>query len=229
MNLFFKEMKKIFSDLFNLITNNFWLKFLSLIFAFVLFFIVRTDKETVLEKVLKVKIVTLPSMTVVGPKERNINATIKVRNTFWSVPPTENELVGEVDISSTNPGKINVKIGKENFSKIPKNYYVFIDKPYIEIEIDKVLEKKLKIKPTFIGKPAEGFFVSGIRVFPEQIRVSGGSKEMTKMEHVGTVPINIDGIKETFITDVMIDDLDKSSLFSEKKYANVIINVEKKK
>lgn len=223
-----KEVTSFFKDILGFITHNFLLKFLSFVFALVLFFIVRTDKETVMEKIVKVKLVTLPGMTILGSNERYLNATLKTQNAFLSSPPTENELSGEVDITSNITGKINVKITKENFPHMPKNYFLFIDKPYIEVEVDKLVRKSLQIKPVIIGQPANGFVISNVKVNPEKVVFSGANHELSQTEFINTVPIDIEGIDKTLTTDASFDVGEKASLKSTSKFANVVVTVVEK-
>lgn len=223
-----KELSSFIKDILRFLTHNFWLKFLSLVFSFVLFFIVRTDKETVFEKTVKIKIVTLSNMTVIGSNERYLTASIKIQNAFLSIPPTDNELTGEVDVTNNTVGKINIRVTKENFPHLPKNYFLFIDKPYIEVDLDKVVEKNLEIKPILIGKPLLNYTISKIKIYPKNVLFSGGSRDLEKINFINTVPINIDGIKETLTTDVLLDVKEKASVKSDIKFVNVVIDVNKK-
>lgn len=228
MFLFSKDLSGWIKSILKFVTHNFWLKFLSLVFAFVLFFIVRTDKETIFEKTLRLKIVTLSNMTVVGSNERYLTASIKMQNAFFSIPPTENELTGEIDVTNSVPGKVNIKVTKDNFPHLSKSYFLFIDKPYIEVDLDRLVEKKLQVKTIILGKPAEGFVISNIKILPEKVLFSGANRELEKLESVNTVPINVDGIKESLTTDALLDVVEKNSIKSETRFVNVSINVSKK-
>lgn len=194
------------------LTNNFGLKFLSFAFAIVLFFIVRTDKETIFEKMAKIKIVTLPNMTVIGSEERYINVSVRLQNSIFSIPPTEAELTGEVYITTAIPGKINVKITRENFSRLPKQFAVFIDRPYIEVETDRLIEKNLSVHAVLQGEPATGLVVNSVTTVPEVLKVSGARQELMGLENLNTVPIKIDGATKTLSATVPIDLADKPSL-----------------
>lgn len=228
MILFSKDFGLSIKNILKIITHNFWLKFLSLVFAFVLFFIVRTDKEIIFEKTLRVKIVTLSNMTVIGSDERYLTASIRMKNAFFSIPPTENELTGEIDVTDSNPGKISIKVTKDNFPRLSKSYFLFIEKPYIEVDLDRLIERTLPIKAVILGQPGQGFSVSNIKISPENVLFSGASRELDKLESMNTVPISIDGIKETLTTDALLDVDGKNSVKSKTRLVNVSINVSKK-
>lgn len=219
------------------LTNNFGLKFLSFAFAMVLFFIVRTDKETIFEKMAKIKIVTLPNMTVIGSEERYINVSVRLQNSIFSVPPSDAELTGEVYITTIVPGKVNVKITRENFSRLPKQFAVFIDRPYIEVETDRLIEKNLSVHAVLQGEPAAGLVVNTVTTLPEALKVSGARQELIGLENLNTVPIKIDGANKTFSSTVPIDLTDRPSLkipttsiqvvvtFTAKNLTKMITNV----
>ena len=223
------ESPSLIKYLVGLVTRSFWLKFLSLLFATVLFFIVRTDKEIVYERLAKIKIVTLPNMTILGSNERYISVSVRIQNSLFSIPPTDAELSGEVGITTSSPEKINVKVNRDNFPHLPKHYSLFIERPYIEIETDKLIQKELPVQAVLKGEPGQGVMVSKITVKPNLIKASGAKQELQKLESFNTVPINLDGIKETFTTLVPIDVADKNSLKFPVSSVQVTVNMVNKK
>lgn len=223
------ETRSFFKDLVRLITRSFWLKFLSLLFAIVLFFIVRTNKEVVYERMAKVKIVTMPNMTILGSNERFLNVSVRSQNSLFSIPPTDSELSGEIEVSTTNPEKINIKVTRENFTHLPKQYTLFIERPYVEIETDRLIEKTLPVQVVLKGEPAAGLVISKVTVKPEQIKASGAKQELLKLDTLNTIPINIDGIANTFTTLVPIDINDRNSLKFPTSTVQVVVNLAEKK
>lgn len=223
------ESSSFLKEFMRLLTRSFWLKFLSFIFAIVLFFIVRTDKEVVYERMAKVKIVTLPNMTILGPNERFLNVSVRIQNSLFSIPPTDNELSGEIDIATTASEKITIKVTRENFPHLPKHYTLFIERPYIEVETDKLIEKTLPVQVVLKGEPASGLAVSKVTVKPDQIKVSGASQELLKLDKLNTLPINIDGISNTVTTLIPIDINDRNSLKFPVSTVQVAVNLADKK
>ncbi|MES2613840.1 MAG: CdaR family protein [Bdellovibrionota bacterium] len=218
-----------FKELIRLVTRSFWLKFLSLLFAIVLFFIVRTDKEVVYERMAKVKIVTMPNMTVIGSRERFLNVSVRIQNSLFSVPPTDNELSGEIDVSTTSSEKLNVKVTRENFPNLPKHYTLFIERPYIEIETDKLIEKTVPIQVVLKGDPLPGLAIAKVTVKPDQIKISGAKQDLLRLDTLTTLPINIDGIGNTFTTLIPIDISDKNSLKFPVSSVQVVVDLANKK
>lgn len=219
----------IFKELLKIITNNFWLKILSALFAIVLFFIVRTDKDMSFEKTAKIKLITSPNMIILGQKERTLDVTIRQQNSIFSVAPTEGELTGEIDILSESPGRVRVKVGRDNFPNLPKHYNIFIERPYLDVDIDKIQEKILPIQAVLKGEPHSGLTVEQVKVVPSHIKVSGARQELARTQNLFTVPIIIEGISKNLETDANIELEDSSSISAVDKGVHISITLSPKK
>lgn len=222
------ESSSFFKEFIGIITRSFWLKLLSFLFSVVLFFIVRTDKEVVYDRMARIKITTAPSMTVVGPSEHFLNVSVRVQNSLFSVPPTDAELSGEVSVLASLPEKISVKISRDNFPYLPKQYALFIERPYFDVEIDKLAEKNVPVQVVLKGEPAAGLGIGKVLVVPDQVRVAGGKQELATLESLVTQPINIDGIQNTLTSLVPMDINEKSSLKIPVSSVQVVVSVKPK-
>lgn len=208
----------------NVIANNFWLKILSIVFAIVIFFIVRTDKDLSFDKVATVKLKTSSSsMIILGSKERSLDVTIRQQNSIFSISPSDNELLGEIDIVNQAPGRIRVKISRDNFPNLPKHYSMIIEKPYIDVEIDKLQEKTLPIQAVLKGNPKSGFIVDQVKVIPAFIKVSGARQQLARTQNIFTMPIIIEGIDKNLITKSNIELEEASDFHSNEK--SVLVSV----
>ena len=223
------ENTSFLRDFIKLITNNFWLKVLSVLFAIVIFFIVRTDKDLSFEKIARVKLITSPSMIILGQKERTLDVTIKQQNSIFSISPTDMELTGEIEIISETPGRVRVKVSRENFPKLPKQYTMLIERPYIDVDIDKIQEKVLPIQAVLKGEPQAGLMVEQVKVTPSQIKVSGSRQQLARTQNIFTIPIVIEGINKNLITDANVELEESSAIKSFEKSVVVAITLGPKK
>ena len=223
------ENTPFIKEIVKTITNNFWLKVLSLLFAIVIFFIVRTDKDLSFEKVARVKLVTSPSMIILGQKERTLDVTIKQQNSIFSISPSDTELTGEIDIISETPGRVRVKVGRDSFPNLPKQYAMIIERPYIDVDIDKIQEKVLPIQAVLKGEPHAGLMVEQVKVTPSHIKVSGARQQLARTQSIFTMPIIIEGINKNLITDANIELEESSAINSIEKSVVVSITLGPKK
>ncbi len=224
-----QEQSSIFKLIFKMVINNFWLKVISVVFAIVLFSIVRTDKDMSFEKVAKIKLITAPSMIILGSSERTLDVTIKQQNSLFSVSPTDTELTGEIDILSETPGRVRVKVTKESFPNLPKHYAIFIDRPFIDVDIDKLQEKVIPVQAVLKGEPQPGLTIEKVTVLPSQIKVTGARQELARTQSLFTIPIIIEGIKNTLSTEANVELEDNSSLNALEKNVKVTVTLSPRK
>ncbi|APJ04396.1 YbbR-like domain-containing protein [Silvanigrella aquatica] len=224
-----QENTTLVRGLFKTITNNFWLKVLSLLFSIVIFFIVRTDKDLSFEKVARIKLVTSPSMVILGAKERALDVTIKQQNSIFSISPSDSELTGEIDIISETPGRVRVKVGRDSFPNLPKQYAMVIERPYIDVDIDKLQEKILPIQAVLKGEPHAGLMVDQVKVTPSHIKVSGARQQLARTQNIFTLPIIIEGINKNLITDANLELEESSAINAIEKSVVVSITLGPKK
>jgi len=211
-----QENTSLFKEITRLVTRNFWLKVLSFLFAGIIFFIVRTDKEIIFERTAKIKLITSPDMVVLGEKERLVDVTIKQQNSFFAIPPSDIELTGEIDVLNENPGNVRVKVTKDNFPNLSKQYVIFMDRPFINIDIDKLQEKTVPVQVVLQGEPKKGFIVEKVTVSPERIKLTGAKQDLAHIKNILTVPVDISGIDTSLKTNVIID-LDPSTTITTKE------------
>jgi YbbR domain-containing protein len=224
-----QEQSSFLKEFLKILTHNFGLKILSLLFAIVLFFIVRTDKDLSFEKIAKIKLITSPNMIIIGPSERSLDLIIRQQSSIFSVSPSEVQLTGEIDILSETPGRVRVKISRENFPHLPKHYTVFIERPYLDVDIDKIQEKILPIQTVLKGDPQNGFMIDSVKVVPSHVKVSGARQELARTQNLFTLPIIIEGIHRNLETDANIELEETSSISAIDKNVHVLIAVAPKK
>jgi len=63
-------------------------------------------------------------------------------------------------------------------------------------------EKILMIKPRIIGKPAPGYYISQILVYPDKINIYGNYSKINDLEFLETIPIDVSGITKTLAVKV---------------------------
>jgi len=103
-----------------------------------------------------------------------------------------------LDMSSAVPaGIFRVGLSSANIV-VPHDVAIQIlevrDPKNLDLEIDRVVERKVKVEPVLAGEPAQGFFAAGQAVsVPDSVSVFGPARVMTGMTAVKTVPLDISG------------------------------------
>jgi YbbR domain-containing protein len=213
------------SRLVSLLLNNFWLKFVSLSFAFVLFVIVRTEQVREFNLTGRVKIVTAKNVVVVGAQERAVEIQLKLPNSLFSLPPGDEELVGILDVSEQSVGKIRVRLSRYNFPNLDERYTVTVLDPWIEVDLDEVVSKSVAVRAVLQGLPSSGLSIERVIVNPEEVEVTGARRELDTIETLSTSPVNIDGIDQNFsaITKIELTETSSIKVTSDKVNVQVFV------
>jgi YbbR domain-containing protein len=108
-------------------------------------------------------------------------------------------IIIEVDVSKLSFGDTFHKINEDEV-KVPSGVQVVrIEPEGINITVDKLVKKFVKVVPTFIGEPHPGFKVENVTVFPEQIEVEGATNKLEGISSIETKPVNLSA-RQTGIT-----------------------------
>lgn len=224
-----REHIPLTTSLWRLIIFNGRLKILSILFSGVIFLMVRTQQVREFPRLAKIHIVTSDSLVVIGSAERVIDVTVRLPETLFSRQPTDDELVGELDISKVNIGKIRVRLSRENFPLLDKRYQLIISDPWIEIDLDAMQHKKVAVRAVLQGLPKEGLAIESVNVTPEMIEVSGPKRIISRIETLSTSAINIENIDQNFssLSKIVIDEASSLKLAEEKVNVQVIVGAKK--
>ncbi len=180
------------------------LKVLAAFFAFLLwFFVVLQDK---IQKELKLKVIfsNLPQNTVIlraSPTTFKLEV-IGPRSILRGL--SGNPVVVQIDLSRYPPGTHIIKIPTENID-LPSGLRVLeVIPPEMEIELDSVITKWLKVKADLRGVPKEGYRLKKVYVRPYSVKVRGASKILKNLKVIYTLPIHLSEREKSFKTVVRL-------------------------
>lgn len=225
MNSQNREEESPLSRLWRLLSHNGWLKLVSLVFAGFLFLIVRTQQVREFSRTARLKIVSAENVIVVGNPERVVDVTIKLPESLFSRQPTDEELLGEVDLRAERLGKLRLRLSRDNFPLLDKRYSLVVHDPWLEVELDALVKKKTPVKAVLEGLPKEGLEIERVVVSPAEVEVEGARREVTNLEAVSTSPINIENIDKNFTSLARLVLGDSSSMKIADDKVNVQIMV----
>lgn len=224
-----RENLSVSQLLWRSITHNGWLKAMSLVFAFVLFLIVRTQQVREYTRMAKLRIVTAPNVLVIGSQERFVDVTVRMPETLFSRQPTDEELAGELDVSQEKVGKIRVRLSRENFQHLDKRFGLVVHDPWMEIDLDTELRKRVSVRAVLQGLPREGLAIERVSVTPEEVEVIGARRVVSRIDTLSTSAINIENIDKNFtsLTTIVLDEYSSLKVREEKVNVQVIVGPKK--
>jgi hypothetical protein len=114
------------------------------------------------------------------------------------VSALEPEQVGAfVDLKGKNYGTYQVALNQDNI-ELPLGLEVMRVTPSkIQLELEQRAEKKLTVKPQFIGASPAGYKMEKIKVKPDYVKVSGAVSVLHKTNSILTDPIDLGRIEPT--------------------------------
>ncbi len=187
------------------ITHNWHIKLISGILALILWLYVENLKE--IEYSLSVPIETrnIPADYIISNEiPISVNVVLKGKESRLSLID-ENVIMAYVDLKNdTGSGKRSiVRIDKNSF---PQRISIKEIKPMvIDISIEKILEKQVKIIPVIIEEPPDGYIYQEVIVNPEQVQIQGPESMINGIDSIYTEDINIGSLKETTVKEAGVN------------------------
>lgn len=185
--------------------KNLVLKLVSLFFAvFLWYFVVGEDKvDTTIY--VPIEITNLPQDLIISNQFRKqIEVTVNgprglVRNI------SSQHITRPVDLAKAQPGSHVIKNTSESI-KITKGVQIQNIRPaVITLTLDRLLAKKLQIKPVLQGKPATGYEVTALVANPPTLDLTAPASLLGLENFLLTKPIDITGKKTTFSAQITLD------------------------
>jgi len=125
------------------------------------------------------------------------------RSLLRSLP--DRPLIVSLSLAHLSPGFHQVKIPPDRI-RLPSGLKVQeIHPPRVEVLLDRVVEKWVKVLPRWRGRPAEGYSIVGFRVRPVSVRVKGARRIVGHLKTLYTLPVDVAGKKSSFETEVFVE------------------------
>jgi YbbR domain-containing protein len=180
-----------------LFTKNPTLKVISLILAIILWIFVKSKSGGEVGLVVPLEFYRIPTNLIVTQvTDEAIN--VRINGSFMQLErlPTR-EIRARIDLSRARPGTNSFDILPDNFNISKTLDITQISPSSFKVDLDRVVDKVVHIKPVVKGKPARGYRVTKISVDPPYINLQGARGQLTGLKEVLTEEVDISGLKET--------------------------------
>jgi len=110
-----------------------------------------------------------------------------------------------LDLANTREGAVSFSISSEGIP-LPRGVKITrINPTQVTVVLQKLLTKKVSVRPRITGKPAIGYKVESIQVNPEQVEIAGPKDVVEKIDMLFTKPMDIQGLKEDLKERIFLD------------------------
>ena len=185
--------------------KNWVLKLISFFFALFLWYFVAGEDKVDMNVFIPIEIVNLPRDLVISnqfKKELEVSVTGQ-RSLIRGL--SDQKTTRSVDLSHAKPGKFVIENTPESIP-FPWGINVLRLKPTtVTLLIDRLIEKKLPVKPVVSGSPPPGFDLTSMVLEPSTISITGPKNILDEEQGLITNVIDITNMTDSALKQVSLD------------------------
>ena len=209
-----------------MLTNELPFKVLSLLFAVLLWSWVQTQQIVAQRTRAQVKWTFPEELTWVDPVPKTLVVTVRgpqglVRNV------KKRTLRYDVDLNEAEAGPVNVDFSSRSLKGVPEGVEVVqISPPGVDIDLDRKMERVVRIKPAVIGEVASGYRLAGIEVEPKTTNIVGPRSVVRNIAEAATDVIDVTNLKATKVFELPVTPKSRAVQSTLKTPVAITVRVE---
>ena len=180
-----------------MVTENFFIKALSLVLAVSLWAWLQT--EQVIDRPSRAQVTYgLPDgLTPVQALARTLVVT--VRGPQGRVRALDNRALSmQIDLADEEMGKTSIDFSEHPIAGLPAGLEVVqISPPGVELQLDKEMNRIVRVRAAVIGEPADGWARKAVIVTPPTVEIRGPQSLVRNIAEVSTDIVDISGLRKT--------------------------------
>ncbi len=202
-------------------------KILAVAFAVALWFSANIEQDVERGVLAEVNYANLSAdLAIMNDPPQTLNLRVRGPRTQLSSLSPKN-LIFTLDLSHASPGVSKFEIRTDQIKPPSGVQVIGISPAEIKIDIDKIMQKEVAVKPA-ISIPDTGYEIVGEpKVMPSRVRISGPRRVVSQIESVSTDLISTAGVKSSFTIEVPLKAPPGVEIV-EKRFARVTVNLREK-
>ncbi len=185
--------------------ENWHLKLLSLIIAFLLWFYIANQKSINYTLPANIKYINIPE-TIIIPVKLPEKANIVLQGSRDIVSAASlTDLSIPIDLANLKAGNNTIKINYNNFTPPDGFKLIDITPSVIHIPAENKTYKKLSVIANTEGEPAQEYEIETVVIIPNIIKISGAESVVKNLFEIKTKPILIAGIQRSTLFTTALD------------------------
>lgn len=192
----------------DIVLNNWALKLLAVVLAFVLWLSLIPEERTFSEKSVTVPLETLnvpAGVEIVEKPQANIDVSVRAPNSIIDTITAAN-VFAKLDLQGATVFQQEYPLQEGMISIPPGAQVVRISPNKVRLKLERTEEITLDVSPVIVGKPREGWAVAKVELSPSRVRVQGPHSKVREKDRVTTSPVNVSDIEgtTTFTADLIL-------------------------
>ena len=212
--------------MFKLLTDNWTLKLISIVFAILLWMFIMGERRLEIGFRVPLELQNIPSELIIANEVPSL-VDVRIsgpRTLLMKVSPNDISII--VDLSDLKPGLTTFKRLEERLN-LPSGLRVTRLSPsFIDLKLERIKEKMVPVHIALTGEPLFGFKVGSVRAVPEKVSIAGAETELKGINEVKTESIDLTGVNEGFSVIVPLIHNGTYTYFKDEKTADVQVVVE---
>jgi hypothetical protein len=174
--------------------HNLGYKLLSILLAVIVWAIIQGEQVQEVSAEVRVTIHVANGYGVRGDLQRIKAATIRGPQA-WLLEVPKN-LEADVYLAAGRIGRYRIRLNKDDVKNFNERLELVIHEPYLDLFVDRLLERTIPVKESLQGAPADGFAIEKVSIEPSFTTVKGIRTDLLKLRYVFTEPIDVSGLSE---------------------------------
>lgn len=207
------------------LSQNWFLKILSLVFALILWFFVMGERKLEVGYAVPLELRNLPVGLMVANEVPSV-VDVRIsgpRTLLMNLRPDDISIA--VDLKDLQPGLTSFRRLEERIN-IPSALKVTrISPAYVDLKLDREKDKTVPVVATLIGQLPEGAQLQSVTVTPDRVVVVGAESELKDVSEVVTEAVSLEGVKESFSLVVPMNYRGRFTALKENQTVDVRVSI----
>lgn len=190
-------IRTLIQRVIRLFFHNLGYKLLSILLAVIVWAIIQGEQVQEVSSEVQINIHVANGYGIRGEMQRTKAATIRGPQAWLLEVPKK--LVADVYLTAGKVGRYRIRLSKDDVKNLNERLELVIHEPYLDLFVDRLIERTVPIKESLHGTPADGFVVEGVTIEPNTVVVKGIRTDLLKLRYVLTEPIEVSEQRESRI------------------------------
>lgn len=211
-------------DVQKILYENWGIKLLSLALSLTLWFYVTSKGKTEMTLTVPLELRNIPqNMAVVGNVAGSLDVRVQGQERVLRDVTIGKKVYGVVDLNQTKVGENTVAVSPDDIRRPAGVAVTHMSLSELKVKLEPLVRRTFRLKTILLGAPAAGYRLTKVSVSPGKITVEGPASVVKTLSDLQTMPIDIQGAKESMTVEPKIDYQGKQVKILEKDIAVRIV------
>jgi YbbR domain-containing protein len=185
--------------------KNWPFKILAIVLAIIMWYFVVGEERAEIGLTVPLELINIPrDLIVVNNVVQGIDIRVNGPRSLVRSLATE-KLSKRLDLSNTRAGTVSFSISPEGIP-LPRGVQITRISPLkVVVVLQKLMTKKITVKPRIVGKPAPGYEVASVQINNTEVEIAGPEEVVKGLDSLYTKPVDIQGQKLDFKQRTSVD------------------------